>query len=223
MLLPLLCTSLQSSLHIATALENLSTEIHDLSSHVANRDLSPQRLNLAPLEASLCDIASRLLLAAQAPFFPQRPGVPQQATPSSSGSRPTPISNTNPARQEKGKERAPPAPPPRPPNTVWPSPAADADIPRYEMSTSPPTLHGNSEAFAKKYPTPGKRKNSPKGNTPPAPPGPPVIWTLTGDPPTLWLPKPPPPTLKLSHPLLRVRRVDRRRPLPRLLPLRLPR
>jgi len=77
MLLPLLCTSLQSSVHIATPLENLSTEIHDLSSQVANLDLSPQPPNLARLEACLRDIAPRLPSAAQAPFPPQRPGVPQ--------------------------------------------------------------------------------------------------------------------------------------------------
>ena len=122
MLLPLLCTSLQSSVHIATALQSLSTEIHDLSSQVANVDFSPQPPNLAPLQASLRDIASRLPSAAQASFPPQRPSVPPQATHSSSGSRSTPTVNTNPARQEKGKERAPPAPPPPPPNTVWPSP-----------------------------------------------------------------------------------------------------
>ena len=130
MLLPLDCNSLQSSVHIATALENLSTEIHDLSSRIANLDTSPQSPNLAPLQASLCDIASRLPSATQAPFPPQRPGVPQQTTPSSSGSRPTPTSSTNPSRQEKGKERAPPAPPPPPANTVWPSPSADPDLPR---------------------------------------------------------------------------------------------
>ena len=118
MVLPLLCTSLQSSVHIATALENLSTEIHNLFSQVANLDLSPQPPNLAPLQASLRDIASRLPSATQASFPPQRPSVPQQATHSSSGSRPDPTVITNPARQEKGKERAPPAPPTPPPNTV---------------------------------------------------------------------------------------------------------
>jgi len=89
MLLPLLCTSLQSSVHIATALESLSTEIHDLSSRIANLDISPQPPNLAPLQPSFRVIASLLPSAAQAPFPPQGPGVPQQATPSSSGSRPT--------------------------------------------------------------------------------------------------------------------------------------
>jgi len=123
MLLPLLCTLLQSSVHIATALENLSTAIHDLSSQVANLDHSPQPANLALLQASLCDIASHLPSAAQASFPPQRPNVPQQATHSPTGSCPAPSINTNPARQEKGKERAPPAQPPPPPNTVWPSPS----------------------------------------------------------------------------------------------------
>jgi len=111
MLLPLLCTSLQSSVHIATALETLSTEFHDLSSQVANLDFSPQPPNLAPLQASLRDIASRLPSAAQASFPPQRPSVQQQATHPSAGSRSTPTNNTNTARQEKGKERAHPAPP----------------------------------------------------------------------------------------------------------------
>jgi len=111
MLLPLLCTSLQLRVHIATALENLSMEIHDLSSQVAKLDLSPQPPNLAPLQASFRDIASCLPSAAQAPFPPHRPGIPQQATHSTSGSRPAPTGNTNPACQEKGKERAPPAPP----------------------------------------------------------------------------------------------------------------
>jgi len=91
MLLPLLCTSLQSSVHIATALENLSTEIHRLSSYVANLDLSPQHPNLAPLQVSLLDIASRLPSAAQASFPPQRPNVPHQATHFPCGSRPAPL------------------------------------------------------------------------------------------------------------------------------------
>jgi len=172
MLLPLLCTSLQSSVHIAAALENLSTEIHDLSSQVANLDRSPQLSNLAPLRASLRDIASRLPSAAQASFPPQRPGIPPQATPSSSGSRPAPTSNTNPARQEKGKERAILAPPPPPPNTVWPSPAADPDLLRYDMSTSPSTLYGNPEAFARKYPHTWEAEEFAKGRYPPGP-----AWT----------------------------------------------
>jgi len=73
----------------------------------------------------------------------------------------------------------------------------------------------------KNTPTPEKRRNSLKENTHPTPPGPPVILTPTGALPPPWPPKPPPPTLKLSLPLLRERRVDRRRPLPQLLPLRL--
>ena len=130
MLLPLLCTCLQLSVHIATALQSLWTEIHDLSSQVANLDLSPEPANLAPLQASLRDIASHLPTAAQASFPPQRPSVPQQATHSPSGSRPAPTTKTNPARQDKGKERALPAPPPPPPNTVWPSPSAEPNLPR---------------------------------------------------------------------------------------------
>jgi len=112
MLFPLLCTSLQSSVQIATALENLSTEIQNLSSQIANLDFSPQPPNHDPLQASLPDIASRLRFAAQASFPPQCPSVPQQATHLPSGSRPAPTTNTNPACQEKGKERAPQAPPP---------------------------------------------------------------------------------------------------------------
>jgi len=183
MLLPLLCTSLQSSVHIATALEALSTEIHDLSSQVANLDFSPQPPNLAPLQASLPDIASRLPSATQASFPPQRPNVQQQATHPSAGTRSTPTNNAIPARQEKGKERAHPAPPPPPSNTGWPSPSADPDLPRYDMSTSPPTLYGNPDRLPNNTPTPGKRKNSPRVNTPPVPPGPPAILTLTGVPP----------------------------------------
>jgi len=169
MLLPLLCTTLQSRVHIATALESLSTEIHDLSSQVANLDFSPQPPNLAPLQASLRDIASRLPSTAQTSFPPQRPSVPQQATHPPTGSRPTPTGSTNPSRQEKGKERAPPAPPPPPPNTVWPSPSADPDLPRYEMSTSPRTLYGNPEAFAKKYPHTWEAEEFAKGKYPPGP------------------------------------------------------
>jgi len=169
MLLPLLCTSLQSSVHIATAFENLSTEMHDLSSLVANLDLTPHPPNLSPLQASLRDIASRLPSAALASSPPQCPGVPQQATHSSGGSRPTPTSNTNPARQEKGKERAPPAPPPPRPNKFWPSPSADPDLPRYDMSTSPPTPYGNPEAFAKKYPHTWEAEEFAKGKYPPGP------------------------------------------------------
>ena len=152
MLLPLLWTLLQSSVWIATALKNLSTEIHDLSSQVANLDLSPQPANLATLQASWRDIASRLASAAQASSLPQLPNVPQQATHSPRASRPAPTRNTNPARLEKGKETALPAPPPLPPNTVWPEQSAYPDLTRYDMSTSPPTLYGNPEAFTKEYP-----------------------------------------------------------------------
>jgi len=172
MLLPLLCTSLQSSVHIVAALESLSTEIHDLFSQVANMDFSPQPPNLAPLQASLRDIASRLPSAAQASFPPQRPSVQRQATHPSAGSRSTATNNTNPARQEKGKERAHPAPPPPSPNTVWPSPSADPDLPRYDMSTSPPTLYGNPEAFARKYPHTWEAEEFAKGKYPPGP-----AWT----------------------------------------------
>jgi len=70
-------------------------------------------------------------------------------------------------------------------------------------------------------PTPGKRRNSPKGNTPPIPEGPPVTWTPTSIPPPPWPPRPPPPTLKLPHLLLKERRVVRQRVLPRLPLLRL--
>jgi len=189
MLLPLLCTSLRSSVHIATALENLSTEIHDLSSQVANGDFSPQPPNLAPLHASLRDIASRLPSRAQALFPPQRPTVPQQTTPPSSRSRSGPTSSTNPARQEKGKERAPPAPPPPPPNTVWPSPGADPDLPRYDMSTSPPTLYGNPEAFAKKYPHTWEAEEFAKGKYPPGPAWTPSHLDPEWRPPTTMAPK----------------------------------
>jgi len=130
MLLPLLCTSLQLSVHIATALESLSTEIHYLSSQVANLDFSPQPPNLAPLPASLRDIASCLPSSAQTLFPPQRPSAPQYATHPTTGSRPTPTNSTNPSRQEKVKERAPRAAPTPPANTVWPSPSADPDLPR---------------------------------------------------------------------------------------------
>jgi len=107
------------------------------------------------------------------PFSPpQCPAIPQQATPSSCGSRPAPSSNTNLARQEKGKERAPPAPPPPQPNRVWPSPAADPDLPRYDMSTSPPTLYCNPEVFAKKYPHTWEAEEFTKGKYPPGPLGP---------------------------------------------------
>jgi len=172
MLLPLLCTSLQLSVDIATALEALSTEIHDLSSQVANLNFSPQPPNLAPRQASLRDIASRIPSAAQASFPPQRPSAQQQATHPSAGSRSTPTNNTNPARQEKGKERAHPAAPPPPPNTVWPSPSADADLPRYDMSISPPTLYSNPEAFAKKYPHTWEAEEFTKGKYLPGP-----TWT----------------------------------------------
>jgi len=172
MILPLLCTSLQSSVHIATALENLSTEIHDLSSQVANLDLSQQPPNLAPLQASLRDIASRLPSAAQVLFPPQRSYVPHQATHTSSGSHPAPTGNTNHTRQEKGKERGPLAPPPPPPNAVWPFPSADPHLSRYDMSISSPTLYGNPEAFAKKYPHTWELEEFAKGKYPPGP-----AWT----------------------------------------------
>ena len=189
MLLPLLCTLLQTSVHIATALENLSTEIHNLSSQVANLDLSPQPPNLAPLQASLREIASRLPSAAQASFPPQHPNVPQQATHPPSGSCPAPTSNTNPTRQEKGKERTPPAPPPPPPNTVLPSPSADPDLPRYDMSTSPPTLYGNPEAFARKYPHTWEAEEFANGKYPPGSPWTPSHWDPNWRPPTTMTPK----------------------------------
>jgi len=155
-----------------TALESLSTEIQDMSSQVANLDLSPQPSNRAPLQAFLRDIASRLLSAAQAPFPPHHHNIAPPATHPSSRTRPTPKGDSNPSHKEKGKERAPPPPAPPPPNTVWPSPSADPDLPRYDMSTSPPTLYGNSEAFAKKYPHTGEGEQFAKGKYPPGP-----AWT----------------------------------------------
>ena len=108
----------------------------------------------------------------QASFPPQRPNVLHQATHSSSGPRPAPPNCTNPTRQENGKERAHPAPSPPPPNRVWPSPSADPDLPRYDMSTSPPTLYGNPEAFATKYPHTWEAEEFAKGKYPPGP-----AWT----------------------------------------------
>jgi len=70
-------------------------------------------------------------------------------------------------------------------------------------------------------PTSEKRRNSPKGSTPPVPPGPPVIWTPTGNPPPLWPPRPLPPMPKVPHPLLKERRVVRRKVLSWLPPLQL--
>jgi len=175
---PLLCTSLEASFHNATARENLSTEIHDLCCPVANLNLTPQPPNLTSLQASLRDIASRLPLAAQAAFPPQRRNVPQQAPHSSAWSRPTPTSNTNPARQEKGKERAPLAPPPPPPNTVWPSPSADPDLPRYNMSTSLPILYCKAEAIAKNYPYIWEAEEFTNGQYPASPTWTPGVRTL---------------------------------------------
>ena len=184
MLLRLVCTSLQLSVHIATALESLSTEIHDLSSQVANLDFFPQPSNLAPLQASLRAIASRLPSSAQTFFPPQRPSAPQQATHPPTGSRPTPTGSTNPSRQEKGKERAPPAPPPPPANTVWPSPSAYPDLPRYDMSTSPRTLYSNPELFPKKYPHTWEAEEFAKGK-----------YSLGPS----WTPRPPGPRLASPH------------------------
>jgi len=184
MLLPLLSTSLQSSVLIALALDNLSTEIHDLCSEVANLDFSPQPPNLAPLQASLRDIASPLPSTTQPSFPPQRPNVPQLATHASSGSRPAPTNTFNPAHQGKGKERAPPAPPPPPHNTVWPSPTADPDLPRYDMSTSPPTMYGNPDAFAKKYPHTWEALEFAKGKYPPGPSWTPCHFDPDWRPPT---------------------------------------
>jgi len=87
------------------------------------------------------------------------------------------------------------------------------------MSTSPPTLYGNPVAFPKKYPHTREAEEFAKGKYPSGPAGTPVILTPTGVLPPVWPLKPPPPTLTLSHPLLRERRIDRRRPLPRLPPL----
>jgi len=167
MLLPLLCTSLQSSVYIATALENLSTESHDLSSQVAHLDLSPQPPNLAPLQASLGDIASRLPSAAQASFPPQHPNVPQQATHTYRGSHPAPTAT--PTALAKRKERkellwlhhhhcliqsglSPPL------TRIFRDMTCQLPLPHY-MATK--------KRLPKNTPTPGKRWNSPKGKTPP--------------------------------------------------------
>jgi len=85
-------------------------------------------------------------------YQPLRPLFPHNTPMCHNRPHTPPTSNIKPARQEKGKERAPPAPPLPPPNTGWPSPLADSDLPRYDMSTSPPILYGNSEAFSKTYP-----------------------------------------------------------------------
>ena len=221
MLLLLLCTSLQSSIHIATTLENLSTEVHDLASQVANLDLSPQPPNLAPVQASLRDIAACLPSAAQPSFPPQRPNVALPATNSSAKGHPTPTGDTESSHEEKEKGRPPPAPPPPPSNTFWPSPSADPDLPRFDMSTSLLILYSNPEAQPANTPTPGKRRRSPKGNSPQLPPGHPATSILVGGPPPLWPSISPPRTLRLSRPPLRGRQVVRRKSLSRPPPLRL--
>jgi len=175
MLLPLHNTSLQSSVHIATALESLSTEIHDLSSQVANLDFSPQPSNLAPLQASLRDIASRLSSTAQTSFPPQRPSAPQQATHLPTGSRSTPASSTNPSRQGEGKERAPPAPPRRQPIRSGPP----SQLTRMSRDTTCqlllPHYTATLRGLPRNTPTPGRQRSSPRGNTPLALLGPPAI------------------------------------------------
>ena len=209
MLLPLLCTSLQSSVHIATAFENLATEIHDLSSQVAKLDLSPQLPNLAPLQASIRDIASSLSSATQAPLPPQRPGVP-----------PPPATPTQLAKG-KGKKEVLRLLPHH--YLIWSCPPPQ--LTRISRDTTcqlpPPHYMATLRRLPRNTPTPGKRRNSPNESTPAVPLEPLVILTMTGDPPPPCPQRPPPPTLKLSHPRLKERRVVRREVLSRLPPLRL--
>ena len=143
----------------------------------------PGTPNHATLRASVRNIASRLPSAAQVSFPPQRPNVPQQASHSPSGSRPAPSSNINPTCQEKGKEELRrvhthhrlirSGPPPQ-----WTRISRDTrcqlHLPHYlaTLRHSPTNI-----------PTPGKQKNLPRGSSPPAPLGPLVISTPTGDPP----------------------------------------
>ena len=89
------------------------------------------------------------------------------------------------------------------------------------MSTSPPTLYGNPEVFARKYPHTWEAEEFAKGKYPPGP-----AWTpghLDPDwrPPTTMAPKTTPTYAQAVAPLLKERRVARREVLSRLPPLRL--
>ena len=182
MLLPLLCTSLQSSVHIATALENLSTEIHDLFSQVANLDFSPQPPNLAPLQTSLRDIASRLPSAAQASFPPNalvphsRPYTPLVGPVPPPPATPTPL-----AKRKQRKELLRLHPHHRPIRS-GPPPQLIRICRDMTCQLLLPQCMATLRRLPKSTPTPGKRRNSRKGNTPPVPLGPPVTWTPTGSP-----------------------------------------
>jgi len=82
------------------------------------------------------------------------------------------------------------------------------------MSTSPPRLYGNPEAFAKKYPHPWEAEEFGKGKYPRG-----AAWTpghLNPDwrPPTTTIsPKAPPPMPKLLQPLRKERRITRQKAL----------
>ena len=120
---------------------------------------------------SLRDIASDLPSANQASSPPHRISMAPPTSPLPSASHATPPGSTNPPQEGKGKERAPPVPPqpqPPPPDTVWPSPSADPDFPRYETSTSPPPAYNNPKAFAKKYPHTWEAEEFQKWKYPPS-------------------------------------------------------
>jgi len=221
MLLPLLCTSLQSSVHIASALR-----ICQLRSTTCPLGLpiwtSPHNPRTSP--------HSRSLSVTLPPVFrqPLRPLSLPNALVSHSRPHPPlvglvqpPPATPTPLAKRKGKKELLRLNPHHLLTRSGPPPQLTRIF--RDTTCQPPLPHymATLRHLPKNNPTPGKRKNSPKGNTPPAPPGPLVILTPTGVPPPPWPPEPPPPTLKLSHPLLRERRVDRRRPLPRLPPLRL--
>jgi len=224
MLLPLLCTSLKMSVQIATILETLCTEVHDLSSLVANLDFATQPPNHAPLQASLRDFASHLLSAAQAPFLPQRFNEAPPPPSYPSAFRPSPACNINPPHEGQGKGRAPPTlppPPPPPPNTVWLSPSADRTFKDITHPPLPPLPTATPKCLPKNTPTLGKPMSSIKGNTLRALHGSPVTWTPLGAPSLPWPSRPPIHMPKLLRLLPRLKKAPKQCPLPRLPQLRL--
>jgi hypothetical protein len=83
---------------------------------------------------------------------PPPPMAPTAAPPTSR--RPPP--GTAPDLKGKGcateGSALPPRPQPPPSNTQWSTPQMDPDLPRFDTTTSPPTMYGNPEAYAQKYP-----------------------------------------------------------------------
>ena len=150
MLLPLLCTSINTSDHITAALNTLFTEVHDLASQVANLDVStnpPISLHFKRPSATL-PLSSPSHSCLFAPSTHQHRTAP--TPPQRGSSYAVPSGNTNAPQEGKQQWRAP---------VVHPSTTHSCQPIKQTRTFQdlthqlpPPTTYGNPEGFPNTYP-----------------------------------------------------------------------